>query len=273
MKKMILSVVLIFTFADSNEVKEAFNSGIRNALKVIKHERSQVYKKIPTGYCISAKNENGIIDDFSAIKLETLSLILGYKPSFIVDNNRHKLLCLEIVDNIDSAKKVLSKMRKSYNKLDKFYPKIVMITDGYHREIPNVGRFNKDMSPTIDALSDRVSELKRKYNSVKEELNKYKSNKYTVSEDEAIHMKEKINDLQSQLQDYKRKFENIRNIITTMQGNKQQVSSDDTAIKKIFKINIKKTDIDNTVKVDKPSQKFKKTIVDSSNPKIIILEN
>jgi len=189
MKKRLISARIITlsfllcsaTASANNDVKEAFNAGIKNAIKVYKHEKEQAFKPIPNGYCISVRNTEGQLDDFSEIKLETLGLIMGYKPSLLLlkDKNNKKILCLTIVTSTKKAEKTLETIRNKYPKIELYFPKIALLGDvsSYKRIVPAIGELKKDNTDVIDTLSERIAFLKSELRKAKKQDFNSSSNK------------------------------------------------------------------------------------------------
>jgi len=203
MKKTILILVglAVINIAKANELKNAFDAGIKSTLKVMKYEKQNVVKKLENGYCLSLKNENGELDGYSIVKLESLSLLLGRKPSLIASNfSKRKIVCFAMSDSKDEILEIKKEAKQKYKKFDKFFPKIIYIdASKYHREIPTIGKYNKDQTKVIDALSERIVELKmklKKLNSVSiEELRE----KLDLAQEENQKLKQTVNKMKNKL--------------------------------------------------------------------------
>lgn len=156
---------------ENTQVKEAYNAGLRNAIKVIKHEASQAFSEIPKGYCIEIRTvDNKRTDDFSAVKIETLGLVyLNMKPSLLEyvnpDGKKEKMLCLAIKPTRAYAKSALDDIRDTYPKIDAYYPSIVHISnpEAYKRIVPTIGELHEDKKAFIANLIHDNEAQKREF--------------------------------------------------------------------------------------------------------------
>ena len=142
--------------------KQAFTTGIKKTLSVISYERSQTDKAIGETYCISLKNKKGGNPKaFDAIKMESLSLYLKYKPSFLstLDKNGGKraILCFdEASETLGEAEDKLKKIRKDYDKIDDYSPSILLLSPSFERIIPSVGEIYPDRTRKVSMGLDQA---------------------------------------------------------------------------------------------------------------------
>ncbi|HHO42407.1 MAG TPA: hypothetical protein ENN12_03505 [Epsilonproteobacteria bacterium] len=151
--------------------KEAFDMGMKSAIKVMQHERSQAFKPIPKGYCIEVKTvDNQETDYFSAIKLESLALFMNFSPSLLetvnAQNQKENILCFTMTEKTRKhAESILEKIKKEYPKINNYYPSIIQIShpQTYTRVVPGVGELFEDKSKTISDLISTMEQEKRRY--------------------------------------------------------------------------------------------------------------
>ena len=280
--KILIGSLLALSFLNlnANEVKEAFDAGIKSTVNVLKHERKQQNKKI-VNYCISVKNENGQLNSKSIIKLETLGLLLGYKPSLLFNDDKRRILCLTTQSSMNDAQKELKKIKTKYSKIDKYFPKIVLLGDSsYKRGIPVIGIVHKDMTNELDALSERIVELKK-------QIDKQKETNIDALKNQVRQLQRALNDSQSKEIYYKKSLQRIKDKINNLLGgNGDRSELLDIGFKQAPKVpNISRVvllDKDaNTVSKPKPQKKDpnviikqgKKIWVEPTNPDIMILKD
>ena len=149
MKRIGLIVLLMGSFLIANNLKEAFSEGLKASMTVIEYEKKQANKAIPNGYCIALLREKPLAV-WESVKLESLALVLHYKPSFLEENKGDtvlkNLLCLSIEPNEEKAIEVLKEMKEQYPNLNQYITQIKVVTEKQHmhRAIPGIGKYIKE---------------------------------------------------------------------------------------------------------------------------------
>ena len=282
--KILIGCLFVISFLNANEVKEAFDAGIKSTVNVLNHEKKQQTIKIDNNYCLSVKNENSQLDDKSIIKLETLGLLLGYKPSLLYSDDKSKILCLTIQPTIKDAQKELKKIKTKYSKIDKFFPKVVLLGDSsYKRGIPVIGVIHKDMTNELDALSERIVELKK-------QIDKQKETNIDSLKSKVQKLQEALNESKSKENYYKQSLQRIKDKINNLLGGNGDRSElleigfkQEPKVPNISRVVLLDKDAKTVSKVSKPEpqkkdpnviiKQGKKIWVDPNSPDIMILKD
>lgn len=214
------AVTITFTALNANSDKKIFDSGIRSALKVLKYEKehslTQAGNDIKNKYCVSLYRANSqVIKPFDVVKMESLSLYLEYKPSYLQysqDGESRNIFCFASGDTKNEAKAKLKAIRARYGKIDNFNPMVIHLNaeGNYKRAIPFLGIWSKDMSETVGVLEEKITKLKK-------EIAKQKRDKARV---------EKI--LKAENARIKERLKMVGNTILSISGN--QPSKEETLV-------------------------------------------
>lgn len=163
MKMWILTMTLVINPLGASEVlKKAFAEGIKSSIEVVKYEKSQAFKAVPEGYCVTLMGKDAPLDMWEEVKLESLALFLDLSPSLLASKKAQgtekKVLCLSISKEKQDAMESLKKIRKNYPKIDNYISKVeILPSNVMYRIIPGVGKYFKDKSDEIEALKYKTS--------------------------------------------------------------------------------------------------------------------
>jgi len=171
MKKWILLTGMLFSFhtlCANGEVKKAFVEGIKVSMEVVKYEKSQAFKDVPSGYCVTVIGKDAPLDMWEEVKLESLALFLELSPSLLASNKsdeQQRVLCLSIDTEKIDAVNALKKISKHYPKIDKYITKVeILPAQTMHRIIPGIGEYFKDRSNEVEVLQQKATPLGKKVN-------------------------------------------------------------------------------------------------------------
>lgn len=188
-KKIVIAVIVVSIYAsvasaEDKEGKEVFELGIRSALNVLTYEKEKSISysgvEISERYCISLySGDKRVLEPFDVVKMESLSLNLGYEPAYLkyteVGESKN-IFCFDISDTRKESKAKLSAIGYEYRNIKQYYPKIVKLKEGsrYTRVIPFMGEWSKDMSHTVNLLNSKINTQKEKIEALELKLRKRK---------------------------------------------------------------------------------------------------
>ncbi len=194
------ALTLALTASNANSEKKVFDSGIRSALKVLKYEKehslTQASADIKNKYCVSLYRANSqVIKPFDVVKMESLSLYLEYKPSYLQysqDGESKNIFCFASGDTKNEAKAKLKAIRARYGKIDNFNPMVIHLDaeGNYKRAIPFLGIWSKDLSETVGVLEEKIAKQKKEI--AKQKREKARVEKTLKEENERIKEKLKV---------------------------------------------------------------------------------
>jgi len=186
-----LVVGILSQTAQAESAKKIFDSGFRNALKVLKYEKekSSTKENYSGQYCIGLYRSTDVtLKPFDAMKMESMGINLGLSPAYFsydVFGENKNIFCLDIQSSQNKAVQSLKKIREDYPKIDNFNPLIVELDKRfkYDRAIPFLGVLSSVRGEGVTVL---IAELESKKRLISQKNKKIKelSERLSVAKEE-----------------------------------------------------------------------------------------
>lgn len=153
-------------FADVED--DIFKSGVEKTIEVMQYQKKLSLKNEDRNgrYCYKINPRQGEIkiSDFWIVKLEALSLIATTDPLYFENKKGKRTLCFFTAATPAeyNAKKKL--IEDKFENILKFHPQKIVLkqSDGITPIVPGLGKWNSDMTNTIQILNTKISELETK---------------------------------------------------------------------------------------------------------------
>ena len=193
-KSVALATLLIAgtsSFLNAESAKKIFDSGFRNALKVLKYEKELSVNKAKVGredYCVALYRTTDMpIRPFDAMKMESLSLNMGYNPAYLTYDSygeNKNIFCFVLSKEEKNASSALKEIRSRYPKIDNFSPMIVKLYPKfkYKRSIPFLGVLDDVTTESTTLLSNEIKRKNEVIANQKKEISKLNSKIKTLND-------------------------------------------------------------------------------------------